>query len=144
LPYVCVDLNLDEQLIHLSTAAHLAFHLYCDNSACMQFMPSQSYVDIVLMTKNIYFCFAKMKADNLTGKFYLILLGTDCLETLFGLIHTAVGTDTNVDTLQLGSCASGLTEVAVILAEHPEWDHGTRHLSLPVMSREMGRNHIKG
>src|SRR6202000_532106 len=37
-PYVCVDLNLDEQLIHLSTAAHLAFHLYRDNSARTRFM----------------------------------------------------------------------------------------------------------
>ena len=138
LPYVCVDLNLDEQLIHLSTAAHLAFHLYRDNSAHMQFMPSQSYVDIVLMTKNIYFCVAKMKADNPMGKFYLILLGTDRLETLFGLIHIAVGTDANMDTLQLRSCASGLTEVAVILAKHPKWDHGMHRLSLPVMSREMG------
>ena len=138
LPYVCVDLNLNEQLIHLSTAAHLAFHLYRDNSARTRFMPSQSYVDIVLMTKNVYFCVAKMKADNPTGKFYLILLGTDRLETLFGLIRTAVGTDANVDTLQLGSRASGLTEVAIILAEHPEWDHGMRRLSLPVMSWEMG------
>ena len=138
LPYVCINFNLDEQLIHLSTAAHLAFHLYRDNSARTRFMPTQSYVDIVLMIKNAFFCIVKMKADNPSGKFYLILLGTDCLETLFGLIRTAVGTDTNVDTLQLGSRASGLTEVAVILAEHPEWDHGTRHLNLPVISREMG------
>ena len=86
----------------------------------MRFMPTQSYVNIVLMIKNVFFCIAKMKADNPSGKFYLILLGTDHLETLFGLIRTAVGTDTNMDMLQLGSCASGLTEVAVILAEHPE------------------------
>ena len=138
LPYVCIDLNLDEQLIHLSAAAHLVFHLYRDNSARTRFMPTQSYVDIILMIKNAYFCVAKMKADNPTGNFYLILLGTDRLETLFGLIRTAVGTDSNVDTLQLGSRASGLTEVAVILAEHPEWDHGTRRLTLPVISKEMG------
>ena len=138
LPYVCLDFSLDEQLIHLSTAAHLAFHLYRDNSARTRFMPSQCYVDITLMTKNVFFCVAKMKADNPTGKFYLTLLGTDRLETFFGLIRTAVGTDANVDTLQLGSRASGLTEVAVILAEHPEWDHGPRRLNLPVISREMG------
>jgi hypothetical protein len=136
LPYVCLDFNLNEQLIHLSTAAHFAFHLYRDNSAHMQFMPSQSYVDITLMTKNVFFCVVKMKADNPTGKFYLILLGTDCLETFFGLIRTTVGTDTNMDTLQLGSRASGLTEVAIILAKHPEWDHGTRRLNLPVISRD--------
>jgi hypothetical protein len=138
LPYVCIDFNLAEQLISLSAATHLAFHLYRDNSARTRFMPTQSYVDIVLMVKNVYFCVAKMKADNPTGNFYLTLLGTDRLETLFGLIRTAVGTDSNVDTLQLGSRASGLTEVAVILAEHPEWDHGTRRLTLPAISREAG------
>jgi hypothetical protein len=49
--------------------------------------------------------------------------------------------------LQLGSRASGLTEVTVILAEHPEWDYGTCHLTLPVFSKESGNftskaNHI--
>ena len=38
----------------------------------------------------------------------------------------------------MGSRASGLTEVAVILAEHPEWDYGTCHLTLPVFSKEGG------
>ncbi|KAH9041867.1 hypothetical protein EDB83DRAFT_2524007 [Lactarius deliciosus] len=121
---------------YLCAAAHVAFLLYRHNSASTRFMPRQSYLDIVLMVKNAYFCVAKMKVDNPTANFYLILLGTDRLETFFGLIHTAVGTDANVDMLQLGSRASGLTEVAAILAEHPEWDYGTRHLSLPVFSKD--------
>jgi hypothetical protein len=29
LPYVCINLSLEEQMVHLSTAAHIAFHLYC-------------------------------------------------------------------------------------------------------------------
>ncbi|KAH9015472.1 hypothetical protein EDB84DRAFT_1582181, partial [Lactarius hengduanensis] len=136
LPYVCIDLNLNDQLIHLSAAAHLAFLLYRHNSASTRFMPRQSYLDIVLMIKNVYFCVAKMKVDNPSADFYLVLLGTDRLETFFGLIRTAVGTDANVDMLQLGSRASGLTEVVSILAEHPEWDYGTRRLSLPVFSKE--------
>jgi hypothetical protein len=89
---------------------------------------------------NIFFCVAKVKADNLHGLFYLILLGTDHLETFFGLIRTAVGTDANVDLLQLGSHASGLTEVAAILAEHPEWDTGTRRLTLPQTHGEISSN----
>jgi hypothetical protein len=138
LPYVGINLNLDEQLIHLSTAAHLMFHLYRHNSAGTSFMPVQSYTDIIIMTKNVYFCVAKMKVNNPDGKFYLISLGTDHLETFFGLICTAVGTDANVDKLQLRSHASGLTEVAVILAEHPEWDYGMHRLTLPVFSKEGG------
>ena len=136
MPYVCVDLDLDEQLIHLSAAAHMAFFLYRDSSARTQFMPTQSYVDIMLMVKNVFYCVAKAKVDNPRSNFYPILLGTDRLETFFGLIRTAVGTDTNVDILQLGSRASGLTEVALILAEHPEWDHGPRRLTLPRITKD--------
>jgi hypothetical protein len=56
----------------------------------------------------------------------------------FGLVRTSVGPDNNVDTTQLGSRASGLTEVAVILARHPEWDRPPRRLKLPVISRDSG------
>ena len=134
--YVCVELDLDEQLIHLSAAVHMVFFLYRDCSTCTQFMPTQSYVDIMLMIKNIFYCVAKAKFDTPHGKFYSILLGTDHLETFFGLKQTAVGTDANVDILQLGSRASGLTEVALILAEHPEWDFGPHRLALPRITKD--------
>ena len=51
-------------------------------------------------------------------------------------MRTAVGTDTNIDILQLGSQASSLTEVALILAEHPEWDLGPRRLALPHITKD--------
>ena len=119
MPYICVDLNLDKQLVHLSTAAHMAFYFYTNTGAKIDFMPTQSYVNIMIMIKNVYFCITKFKKDNPNGKFFIILLGTDWLEGFFGLIWTAVGTDCNVNILQLGSCASGLTEVDVILVLHP-------------------------
>jgi hypothetical protein len=106
-PYICIDLNLDEQLVHLSMAVHLALYLYHDNSACTKFMPAQSYINIMLMIKNVYFCIAKIKIDNPSGKFYIILLRTDYLEIFFGFICTAVGTDTNIDMIQFSSHASG-------------------------------------
>jgi hypothetical protein len=138
MPYVCANLDLDEQLVHLSAAAHMAFYLYRDKLAHMQFMPTQSYVDIMIMIKNVFYCVAKAKVDNPHGLFYPILLGTDRLESFFGLIRTAVGTDTNVDILQLGSRASGLTEVAAILTENPKWDNGTWRLTLPQISQQPG------
>ncbi|KAN0139589.1 hypothetical protein V8E53_002618 [Lactarius tabidus] len=121
MPYIC--------LIHLSAAAHMAFFLYRDGFAHTQFMPMQSYVDIMIMVKNVFYCVAKAKVDNPHSNFYPILLGTDCLETFFGLIRTAVGTDTNINILQLGSRASGLTK-------HPEWDLGTHCLMLPCITKD--------
>lgn len=52
MPYICVDFNLDKQLMYLSTAAHIGCHLYINNSAQTQFMPNQSYINIMIMIKN--------------------------------------------------------------------------------------------
>ncbi|KAG6849113.1 hypothetical protein H0H93_011212 [Arthromyces matolae] len=139
MPYICVDLSLSEQLIHLSTAAHMCLYFYTHNSARTRFMPNQTYVDMMIMIKNVYFSVAKTKIDNPNANFHIILLGTDRLETFFGLIRTAVGTDSNVDMIQLGNRASGLTEVGVILSIHPEWDRGKRRLKLPVITKESGQ-----
>ncbi|KAF8258591.1 hypothetical protein EI94DRAFT_1774150 [Lactarius quietus] len=121
-------LMMPYQLIHLSAAAHMAFFLYRDGCSHTQFMLMQSYVNIMIMIKNIFYCIAKAKVNNLHGDFYPILLGTDCLETFFSLIWTAVGTNANVDILQLG--------IALILAEHPEWDLVPCRLTLPSITKD--------
>ncbi|EDR00885.1 uncharacterized protein LACBIDRAFT_312837 [Laccaria bicolor S238N-H82] len=100
-------------------------------------MPNQSFVDIMIMVKNAYFCVAKCKVDNLKGGLHLFQLGTDCLEGFFGLIRMAIGTDTNVDIMQLGSHASGLVEVAVILVLHPEWDQSPHRLGLKMITKDI-------
>lgn len=80
-----------------------------------------------------FFCLAKSKIDDSKSSFWLILLGTDRLETSFGLLRTMVGTDSNVDCLQLSSRLSGVALAANILAEHPEWGGVSRRLKLPSM-----------
>jgi hypothetical protein len=64
------------------------------------------------MVKNAYFCVAKAKVDDPHGKFWIILLGTDRLEVLFGILRTMVGNDANLDLLQLGLRLTGTTEVS--------------------------------
>ncbi|KAK7001931.1 hypothetical protein R3P38DRAFT_3326830 [Favolaschia claudopus] len=109
-PYICVDLSLSEQLEHLSAAAHLAL--------------------------NVYFCVAKAKADDPEGNFWLILLGTDRLEQLFGILRTMIGNDSNLDMLQLVERITGTTECANIFAKYPHWDRPPRRLSLPALTRD--------
>jgi hypothetical protein len=133
-PYLCVDLSLSEQIEHLSAAAHLAIILY--RLAGKNFIPTNLYIDIMIMIKNVLFCMAKAKIDDPDGEFWLILLGTDRLEELFGILRTMVGNDANLDILQLVSRLSGTTEVANILAKYPQWDRSPRRLKLPAMSRE--------
>ena len=133
-PYLCVDLSLSEQIEHLSAAAHLAIILY--RLEGKDFIPTNLYIDLMIMIKNILFCVAKGKIDNPDGEFWIILLGTDRLEELFGILRTMVGNDANLDILQLVSRLSGTTEVANILAKYPQWDCSPRRLKLPAMSRE--------
>ncbi len=89
------------------------------------------------MIKNTYLCVAKGKVDNPDGFFYLILLGTDGLKKLFGILHTMVGNDANVDMLQLSTRLAGTTEVSNILAKYPQWNHGPRRLWLPALARNL-------
>lgn len=95
------------------------------------------FADIMIIIKNVYFCVAKAKADHSHDLFFIILLGTDRLETLFGILHTMVGNDTNLDILQLSLHATGTTEITNILALHPEWDKAPRQLHLPRLSKDM-------
>ncbi|KAJ7106157.1 hypothetical protein C8R44DRAFT_834354 [Mycena epipterygia] len=127
MPYICITLSLREQLVHLSTAAHLLLILFTTDGAKTDFMANQTFVNIMIMIKNVFFCVAKAKIDISDSEFFLILLGTDREEKLFGLIRTATGTDNNVDVYQLSTRASNLTE-----------DRGPRRIKLPAIINERG------
>jgi hypothetical protein len=131
-PYLCVDLSLSEQIEHLSAGAHLALRLY--NLAGKNFIPTNLLIDVMIMIKNVVFCVAKAKVEDPEGEFWIILLGTDRLEELFGILQTMVGNDANLDVLQLVSRLSGTTEVSNILAKYPQWDHAPRRLKLPALT----------
>ncbi|KAJ6577546.1 hypothetical protein B0H19DRAFT_1336997 [Mycena capillaripes] len=125
MPYIYLKLSLREQLTHLSTAAHLLLVLFTTDGAGADFMANQTFMNIMLMIKNVFFCVhrqTKAKINIPDSEFFIILLGTDRLEKLFGLIRTAVSTDSNFDILQFSSRASNLTEDSIILGLKPHWD----------------------
>jgi len=136
-PYICVELSLSEQLEHLSAAIHLVLALYVLDDAQSHFIPNPLFVNIGTMVKNAFFCVAKAKVDHPNQPFFLVLLGTDRLESLFGILRTMVGNDTNLDTLQLALRITSTTEVSTILAKHPEWDRSPRRLCLPSVSKNL-------
>ena len=136
-PYLCTKLSLAEQLKHLSAAAHLLLVLYVHEDARSHFIPTPLFIDIGIMIKNAFFCVAKAKLDHPQDPFFLVLLGTDQLETLFGILRTMVGNDANLDILQLALRVTAMTEVSNILARHPEWDKSPRRLHLPSVTKSM-------
>lgn len=130
---MCTELSLSKQLEHLSAVAHLALILYYDNGK--EFMPTLLYQDLAIIVKNIIFCVAKAKIDNPDGKFYIVILGTDRLEELFGILRTMIGNDANLDIYQLALRLTGTTQVSNILAKYPHWDRSPRQLKLPAITR---------
>lgn len=128
-PYLMPSLSLTDQLCRLSKAAHIALALYVLGGT--KFIPTQLYGDLQLAIKNVYFCVAKTQRDFPESSFYITLLGTDRLETQFGNLRTMIGSDSNVDLLQIGSRLALTAECLGILSKHPEWDRGPRRLQIP-------------
>ncbi|KAF8155871.1 hypothetical protein B0H34DRAFT_798966 [Crassisporium funariophilum] len=131
------DLTCDKDwkhIEHLSAAAHLALALY--KLAGKDFIPTNLYINLNIMIKNVLFCVAKAKIDDPDGELWIILLRTDRLEELFGILRTMVGNDTNLDILQLVCCLAGTTEVSNILAKYPHWNRSPQRLKLPALSQE--------
>ncbi|KAF8148808.1 hypothetical protein B0H34DRAFT_679492 [Crassisporium funariophilum] len=118
----------------ISSNAHLALVLY--RMAGKDFIPTNLYIDVMLMIKNALFCVAKAKVDDPEGEFWIILLGTDRLEELFGILRTMVGNNANLDLYQLLGRIAGTTEVSNILAKYPHWDRSPRRLKIPSLSRD--------
>jgi hypothetical protein len=142
-PYICIDLSLSEQLVHLSAAAHLVLSLFAEDGTRTKLMPTQLYIDIMIMIKNVYFCIAKAKVDDPEGLFWIILLGTDRLEELFGLLRTMVGSDSNLDMLQLGERITNTVEVSTIFAKYPWWDKPHEGSNFRQHRRKVWRSTIK-
>jgi len=132
-PFIQINLSLHEQLSHLSAATHLATFFYTVNNSWNKALQTLTFQDIVLLVKNTFFCVAKSKVNVPDGKFWIILLGTDQLESTFGLVQSMVRNDQNVDMLQLGTQLFHVVECLNIFEKYPQWDRGPKHLKLPAI-----------
>ena len=134
--YTNVMLSLHQQLVHLSAAAHLILAFYTKEKGGS--MPSQLFFDLMTIVKNVYFCIAKTQIDNPEGSFWVILLGSDPLEALFGKVPTIQGNDSNIDQLQLANRTDSAVICTKILAENPDWERGPRRLNLKTWKQGAG------
>jgi hypothetical protein len=133
--YTNVTLSLSEQLVHLSAASHLVLAIY--NQEKGEFIPVQTCFDTASMIKNVYFCVAKVQKDNPEGSFWLVLVGSDGLEKVFGKVRTIVGNDTNADQYQLTNRIDGAVQCVNILEEHPEWGGQARRLTTKALPHDI-------
>lgn len=134
--YTNVHLSLHQQLVHLSATAHWTLAFYEKEKG--RGMPSQLYFDTMSMIKNAYFCVAKTQLDNPDGQFWIILLGTNALEKLFGRLRTMSGSDHNFDLFKVARKADAAVTCEQIFAKQPELDSGSERLELPAWQDTAG------
>lgn len=132
--YMDPSLSLHEQLSRLSATAHLSLALYSNNQG--DFIPVQLYFDTMTMIKNVYFCVAKVQVDNPDGSFWIILLGTDGLEKVFGKVRTMIGNDSHADLLQLANRIYGAVLCVQILEQHPDWGGQSRRITVKSLEQQ--------
>lgn len=59
-----------------------------------------------------------------------MLMGTDRLKKVFGMVQTMIGGDINADMLQLTNCIDGAVQCVNILGELPEWGGDVQRITL--------------
>ncbi|KAF8159731.1 hypothetical protein B0H34DRAFT_782368 [Crassisporium funariophilum] len=111
-------------------------HAYTNEKG--EFIPVQTCFDMVSMIKNVFFCIAKVQKDNPDGLFWLILVGSNGLEKVFGKVQTMVGNNTNVGQYQLTNCINGAVQCVNILEKHPEWGGQARQLTTKPLPSKLG------
>lgn len=125
--YCYITFSVEEQLQHISTAAHsflVLFREYCD------VLPNQLYHDLQATYKNVFFCAAKFKVYHPERPFFIVILGTDPEERLFGNVRLKYKQN-GLNALEILYCARALKEMTAVMEQHPEWTKN----SSKVMSR---------
>jgi hypothetical protein len=135
-PFSKASMSLDEQLISLSKYAHMAFVLYSKHST--DFMTAPLYADSQAAVKDIFFCVAKQQVLDPTANFYMILCGTDRLETNFCLARTQTH-HRNFDILDLSNKLATSSLIDSIYLRNPGLDAGSRRLKT---SEKIGVDHV--
>ena len=126
-PFIDVQMSLTQQLTSLIKYVHLTFFMYRKHGT--QFMTSALYSDSQATVKDILFCVAKQKVLDSSKPFYIIQVGSDCLEACFCNARTQTH-HRNFDILELSYKLAVASVISSIYLRNPELDAGSRRLNL--------------
>ena len=115
--YAYVDNSIAEQLEKVSIAAFKLLCLYRRLNG--KIIPSQLYHDLQCTFENAFFCAAKYKVHHPDMPLWLMLLGTDILERLFGNMRQK--NKSGFDCLDMIYMSRAMAQVTRILDKHPDW-----------------------
>ena len=127
LPFITLDMPLDQQIISLVKYAHLICACWIRHGN--SFMSGALYADGQAIVKNIIFSLAKQQILDEARDFHIILDGTDRLEQVFSDARTQ-DHSRNFDVLQLSQKLATASTINNIFLQNPELDRGHTRLSL--------------
>lgn len=128
-PFTKIELSLSQQICSLSTYAHITVAMYLKHR--LGFLTGALYADSLAIVKNIVICVARLQlvdSDN-DVQFYIILEGTNQLETIFSDVRTQ-DHSRNFDVLQLSQKLSVAAAISATFERHPGLNRGHRKLAL--------------
>ncbi|KAH9922494.1 uncharacterized protein B0H18DRAFT_1212572 [Fomitopsis serialis] len=126
-PFITVSMSLSTQVCSLATYSHLLAAMWLRHGTA--FMTGALYADSQAIVKNIIITTLRLQLLDDDIPFYIILEGTDRLETLFGDCRTQ-DHSRNFDILQLCQKLSIAAEISLIFERNPDLDRGHRRLDL--------------
>ena len=114
--YSYMDYSIEDQLKAISKASHTLLFLY---RKYVKVIPNVLYHDLQGTFQNVFYCAAKYKVYHPHSPLFLMLLGTDVLERLFGNMRMKL--KSGFDNLDIIFCSRAMEEVDRIMESHPSW-----------------------
>ncbi|KAG1821707.1 uncharacterized protein BJ212DRAFT_1445214 [Suillus subaureus] len=137
LPFINISLSLQQQIELISCYCHLTFALFRMHRTA--FMPHVLFYDTQSMSKNICFCVAKQQKLDGRQKFWIIQMGDNDLEELFGIMRMKGGHNSAMNYSQALDRIGAAKDIDAVFKKHPELNPGSCHLKLTSVE---GLDHI--
>lgn len=120
MPAIDVDMSLSRQLEYASALAHTMYFLQAKHGT--HFLPNQQAYDFAISCMSLYAIVAKAQVRDPSGNtpIYIMSLGTDELEKLFGMLRSQ-NHNRGFDILELHQKISSAADHVDILKRHPNW-----------------------
>lgn len=121
-PFINPMLSLSQQVVHLSTFAHLLFTYYCSHRC--SFMPNQLYYDSQTLVKNAIFCIVKQQRLDASEPFFLPDVGDDAIELLFAFLQMCGGHNSALNYKQAINCLRAARDIGGVYSRNADLRSG--------------------
>jgi hypothetical protein len=125
-PFTEMEWSLDQQLHALAMCSHM---LLLVHRMRPKYLDPALYHDMQVSIKAIFIFVARAQIEFPDMPCYIGLIGTDQLESTFGIIRT-LSHNRCFDALELSCSIGNVLGVTRVFSRHPDWERASRRLNL--------------